>query len=104
MTLLPTKFLPNRATVEDYKGAGMSGPKFGPPKRDVKCRLDSNEQTAVQTSGGTQAVSRATAYFRPESKMPLQSRVTIDGVRYEALDVEPITGASRITGYKVALG
>lgn len=101
---IPTKILVNRATVEPYLGAGATGPRFGTPLRDVKCRLDSNEQVTVQGSGGTQVVARATMYVRPQDRMANQSRVMIDGQRYEALDVEPINGPLRVAGYKVALG
>ena len=102
--MLPTKTLVNRATVEPYLGAGATGPKFGPARRGVKCRLDANERVTVQAPRGVQTVARATAYFRPSDRMSPQSRVTIDGERYEVLDVEPITGPLRVEGYKVALG
>lgn len=102
--MLPTKALVNRATIESYQGAGATGPKFGPARAGVKCRLDANERVTVQTARGVQTVARATAYFRPSDKMPNQSRVFIDGQRYEVLDVTPITGPFRIAGYKVALG
>lgn len=104
MTLLPTKFLVNRAIVETYLGAGAHGPKWAAPKPDVKCRIDGNERVTVQTSRGVQTVARATMYVRPEDKPTLQSRVTIDGIRYEVLDVTPVNSATGIAGYKAAVG
>lgn len=102
---LPTKTLVNRATVEPYKGTSGGGkPTFGTPRKDVKCRLDANESNTVQRGATSTVIARAVAYFRPEAKMPPQSRITIDGTRYEALDVEPLNGPFRIAGYKVTLG
>lgn len=104
MTLLPTKFLTNRATIETYLGAGATGPKWLAPKENVRCRLDGNERVTVQTARGITTVARATMYVRPDDKPTLQSRVVIDGIRYEVLDVTPINGPTSIEGYKAAVG
>lgn len=104
MSKFPTKALVNRATVEPYLGASATGPRYGPQIHGVKCRLDANERMTVQRSGGMQVVAKATMYVRPSMKIEPLSRVFVDRIRYEALDVEPIVGALRVIGYKVALG
>lgn len=103
MSPLPSKILQNTLTVEPFLGEGAKGPRYGPPA-DKRCRLDSNERVTIMNGRGAQVVSRAVAYVRPENRLANQSRVTIDGIRYEVLDVEPITGPTRIEGYRVVLG
>ena len=103
MTQLPTKTLPNRATIEPYIGSNATKPKWGSPIKGVKCRLRPSK-AVVQGPNSSDRVAKAKIDLRRSDKPVLQSRVTIDGEVYEVLEVTPITGAFRIEGYTVTLG
>lgn len=100
---LPTKTLVNRMSREEYLGNSANGPKWGPKRDKIPCRLI-NRRSRVTNENGDTVVSTCVVHTRPDVKLATMDRVFIDGQRYEVLDITPLTGPIRIEGWEAMLG
>jgi hypothetical protein len=83
---------PEVVVLEPYEGSGGRGPIFGEAKR-IECRVEWRRRL-VEGGNGAQRISEATLFCEPTVDPPLESRVLIDGVRYEVAEVLKHRGLS----------
>jgi hypothetical protein len=90
---IPTALLRDVMSVEPYEGESAYGPVFGAAV-DVRARVE-GKRRLVRRPGGDDLIASATAFIRPESSVPEQSRVTFDARTYvvvDVLDAKDLTG------------
>ena len=82
---IPGFALPQKVTIEEYKGEGTYGPKFG-SKYTARARVEyGNELTRNQD--GDEVVSSGRVYLDPKHKPLPGSRITVDGRTHRVLEV-----------------
>lgn len=100
--VLGARWRTHTITVEPYLGSGAYGAAYGPPV-DVACRVEEGVRL-VRSASGDEAVSTATVYCDPDTVIPAESRVTVNGrVTTVLLVSNPSTGRSRLDHLEVSL-
>lgn len=87
---IPTAVLRETLSVEAFEGSSAYGPVYSDPET-VKARVE-GKRRLVRSTSGTDLISSATAYVRPEVDKPIGSRVTHGDRVYELVDVLPGEG------------
>ena len=83
---------PEDVTIKEYQGSGARGPIFG-PLVTLEVRVEWRRRL-VEAGEGSQRISEATLLCDPDFDPPLESQVTIDGKRYEVVEVLKERGLS----------
>lgn len=92
MSSIPGWLLRHQITVEPYLGQTAAGPKYGPAVT-VRCFLDGKTRE-VRNPAGEVVVSSSTAYARPGTEAPPESRVTLpDGRQTRVIAANSRDGA-----------
>lgn len=98
---IPSSLLRQRLKVTPYEGSGAHGPIFGDPVI-VRARVEGRRRL-VQQQGGTDLMSTATAFVRPDAPVAEQAKVEWDGRTFDVVQVLPAQGLTRATHLEVLL-
>ncbi|WP_440100026.1 hypothetical protein [Streptosporangium sp. H16] len=75
--MLPEWLLRHTAIIEPFEGDGAYGAVYGPEVTE-RCLVD-DERRLVRDAQGAETVSDTTIFFRPGTRCPEGSRVTVNG-------------------------
>lgn len=75
--MLPDWLLPHTSVIEPHEGDGAYGPIFGPAVSEP-CLVD-DERRMVRDAQGAEIVSNTTIIYRPGTRCPEGSRITVNG-------------------------
>jgi hypothetical protein len=101
--VIPTALLADEVTVESYEGAGAHGPIFDPTPSQVRARIEPR-RSVVRRGDGTEVISRAVMFARPDAAIAAEDRVSSDGRTYRVLDIATRKAGSSSTYLEVMLG
>lgn len=105
--LVPRSLLRQEATVEPYDGETATGPVWGEPFT-LPCRFEGKRRTIRRVNAGADAgndvISTGSVTIRPDRDIPVLSRVTVDGRRYEVFDVLVGEGLTRPAYLELLVG
>jgi len=94
----------DRIALEPYEGAGGNGPIYGAEVEDLPCRFEGRRRI-VNTADGSEVVSSATVFLRPDAPAsPLNSRVTYGDRVYRVLEELPQNVPGQAHHREVILG
>jgi hypothetical protein len=95
--------LPQRATVEPYRGSSSTGPVYDEALAAlVPCRVELSRQVIKRDSGKSVTV-RAVLYCQATAPLKAQDRVLVDGEVYTAAEVATERGQHRPSHLEVLL-
>lgn len=100
---IPHSVLRQRITIERFAGQGARGPTFAAPEPNVHASAQSIENLRVEWKD-EEVLVQYMVMVRPEvGKIPLGSRVTIDGEVFRVVKSIPSPDYHRPTHYELML-
>ena len=93
--LTPDALFDQNATIQPYLGRDMSGEKLG-DAYDLPCRAEISRKRVSRrsTSGGAvqEVIANARAFFTAGTRFEENTKVTVDGKTYQAIEITPVRG------------
>lgn len=99
---VPRNLLRDTILVEAYAGSGSRGPSYGDPA-EMRANVQPTSKLAM-TADGRQVVTELLAVIRPETDVPVESRVTYRGQKYRVVMAAPMPDEFRPAHRELTLG
>lgn len=99
---VPKELLRDSISVLDYGGSGAHGPLYAAP-RSVRASVQPTQHDFTDSRGVTVTVNTL-AIIRPEDgPVPVESRVTAEGITYRVMQCYAMPDTRRPSHYELAL-